>query len=167
VKDFQKKFPGSIKKARVGFMSTDPNNPISNPNYRQVCSGTTGYVEVLYVELNEPETTFEPLIKFFFQFHDPTTKDQQGNDVGTQYASVIFCDDDAQTSIAIKVKNELQQLIDDGKIKSYVNNKVSTNIVHTTPFVEAHEEHQEYLDKNPYGYCNHAIRFQEWPTALN
>lgn len=148
-------------------MSTDPNNPISNPNYRQVCSGSTGYVEVLYVELNDPETTFEPLIKFFFQFHDPTTKDQQGNDVGTQYSSVIFGDDDGQASIANKVKNELQKLIDDGKIKVYVNKQVSTNIVRTTPFVEAHEEHQEYLDKNPYGYCNHAIRFHEWPTALN
>ena len=97
VKDFQKKYPGSIKKAKVGFMSTDPNNPISSPSYRQVCSGTTGYVEVLFVELNDPETTFEPLIKFFFQFHDPTTKDQQGNDVGTQYSSVIFCDDNAQS----------------------------------------------------------------------
>lgn len=167
MKDFQKKFPGSIKKAKVGFMSTDPNNPISNPNYRQVCSGTTGYVEVLYIELNDPERTFEPLIKFFFQFHDPTTKDQQGNDVGTQYSSVIFCDDDAQTTIANNVKNELQKLIDDGKIKAYINKQVSTIIVRTAPFVEAHEEHQEYLDKNPYGYCNHSIRFNEWPTALN
>ena len=112
-------------------------------------------------------STFEPLIKFFFQFHDPTTKDQQGNDVGTQYSSVIFCDDDAQTSIANKVKIELQQLVDDGKIKAFVNKQVSTHIVRTTPFVEAHEEHQEYLDKNPSGYCNHAIRFNEWPIALN
>ena len=117
-------------------MSTDPNNPISNPNYRQVCSGTTGYVEVLYVELNDPETTFEPLIKFFFQFHDPTTKGQQGNDVGTQYSSVIFCDDDEQTKIATKVRNELQRLIDEDKIKKYVNKQVSTNIIRTTPFVE-------------------------------
>jgi peptide-methionine (S)-S-oxide reductase len=149
-------------------MATDPNNPISNPNYRQVCSGSTGYVEVLYVELNNPEQTFEPLIQFFFQFHDPTTKDQQGNDVGTQYSSAIFCDDDTQKSIANKVKNELQQLITNGQIKSYVNNEVTTSIVATTPFVEAHEEHQEYLAKNPSGYCNHAIRFPEWPSsALN
>jgi peptide-methionine (S)-S-oxide reductase len=147
-------------------MATDPNNSISNPNYRQVCSGTTGYVEVLYVELNDPERTFEPLIQFFFQFHDPTTKNQQGNDVGTQYSSVIFCDDDAQTTIANKVKQNLQQLIDSGKIKSYVDKEVTTEILKTTPFVEAHEEHQEYLAKNPFGYCNHAIRFAEWP-ALN
>lgn len=77
VKDFQKKFPNSIKKAKVGFMSVDPENAIKNPNYRQVCSGTTGYVEVLYVELNDPASTFEPLVRFFFQFHDPTTKDRQ------------------------------------------------------------------------------------------
>jgi peptide-methionine (S)-S-oxide reductase len=147
-------------------MATDPSNPISNPNYRQVCSGTTGYVEVLYIELNDASTTFEPLIQFFFQFHDPTTKNQQGNDVGTQYGSVIFCGDDAQKAIASKVKDELQQLMDVGKIKSYDNDKVATEIVSITPFVEAHEEHQEYLAKNPFGYCNHAFRFTEWP-ALN
>ena len=79
-KDFQKKYPGSIKSARVGFMSTTPNNNIKDPTYRQVCTGQTGYVEVLLVELESPETTLEPLIKFFFQFHDPTTKNRQGND---------------------------------------------------------------------------------------
>ena len=163
MKDFQKKFPGSIQKAKVGFMATDPNNPITNPNYRQVCSGATGHVEVLYVELVDPATTFEPLIRFFFQFHDPTTLNQQGNDVGTQYASIIFCDDDEQKSIATKVKTELQQHIDTGAINTYVNDKITTEIVSTTPFVEAHEEHQEYLAKNPFGYCNHAIRFLEWP----
>lgn len=145
-------------------MATDPGNPLTNPTYRQVCSGTTGFVEVLYVELNEPETNYEPLIRFFYQFHDPTTKDRQGNDAGTQYASVIFCDDDAQTQIAMKVKGELQQLIDAGKLNKYDNKRVTTEIVATTPFIEAHEEHQEYLAKNPYGYCNHAFRFTEWPS---
>ena len=139
--DFQKRFPGSIKNAKVGFMSKEPDNVIKNPDYREVCSGTTGYVEVLFIELNDPETNFEPLIRFFFQFHDPTTKDRQGNDVGTQYASIIFCDDEEQTKIATKVKSELQTLVDDGKVK-YIGNTVETDIVKTTPFVEAHEEHQ-------------------------
>ena len=76
VKDFQKKFPGSISKASVGFMSPD-KDAMENPSYRQVCSGTTGHVEVLYVELDDPEKTFEPLVRFFFQFHDPTTKNKQ------------------------------------------------------------------------------------------
>lgn len=152
--------------AKVGFMSAVPNNPIPNPDYRQVCSGRTGYVEVLFVELNDPATTFEPLVRFFFQFHDPTTKDRQGNDTGTQYASAIFCSDDEQKKIATKVKGELQQLMDQGKVKQYTGKTVETAILSSNPFIEAHAEHQEYLAKNPRGYCNHAIRFKTWP-ALN
>ena len=160
VKDFQEKFPGAIKEAQVGFMSPDAN-AMENPSYRQVCSGSTGHVEVLYVELNEPQKTFEPLIRFFFQFHDPTTTNRQGNDVGTQYASVIFCGDDEQKKIAQRVKEELQELIKQGKISRYTNPTVETSIVSTNPFYPAHEEHQEYLMKNPNGYCNHFYRFKE------
>ena len=145
-------------------MSLEPDSPISKPDYRQVCSGTTGYVEVLYVEMNDPEAHFEELIKFFFQFHDPTTKNRQGNDEGTQYASVIFCDGNEQMNIATKVKAELQKLMDTGKINMYSSEEVTTVITATTPFIEAHEEHQEYLAKNPLGYCNHAFRFTEWPS---
>jgi peptide-methionine (S)-S-oxide reductase len=143
-------------------MSTVPNNRITNPNYRQVCSGSTGYVEVLYVELNEPASTYEPLIRFFFQFHDPTTENRQGNDIGTQYASVIFCDDEEQKKIAVKVRDELQNLVDAGKVK-YAQKTVHTGIFDMTPFVPAHEEHQRYLEKNPFGYCNHRYRFKSWP----
>lgn len=133
----------------------------------QVCSGTTGHVEVLWVELNDPSTNFEPLIRFFFQFHDPTTKDRQGNDAGSQYGSAIFCEDDAQKAIAQSVKQEVQQLLDSGKINSYAKKQVETLIVGMNPFYPAHEEHQQYLEKNPSGYCNHFYRFKEWPTALN
>eukprot|EP00977_Amphora_coffeiformis_P022262 scaffold10697_cov151-Amphora_coffeaeformis.AAC.5 len=151
VKDFQKAFPGSIKDAKVGFMSPDPK-AMENPTYRQVCSGSTGHVEVLWVELNDPATTFEPLVRFFFQFHDPTTANRQGNDEGTQYASVIFCEDDEQKKIAQKIKAEVQQLVDAGKIK-YATGTVHTGIVSANPFYPAHEEHQAYLEKNPLGYC--------------
>lgn len=148
VKDFQKSHPGVIRAARVGFMATDPHNPIRNPDYRAVCSGRTGYVEVLLVELNDP-ATFEALIRFFFQFHDPTTKDRQGNDTGPQYASVIFCDDEAQMGIARRVKSELLELVRQGKIGRYFLRTVETKILPTTNFVEAHAEHQEYLEKIP------------------
>merc|ERR1711862_775879 len=144
-KDFQKMFPNSILSANVGFMSPDPN-AIKNPTYRQVCSGSTGHVEVLNVELNDPEKHFEELVKFFFQFHDPTTKNRQGNDVGTQYASCIFCSDEEQTRLANKVIAELQGHIDAGRIKSYANKKVETYVTKTNTFYEAHEEHQEYLE---------------------
>lgn len=164
VKDFQKKFPGAIKKAKVGFMATDPSNPLTNPSYRQVCSGTTGYVEVLYVELHDAAANFEPLVRFFFQFHDPTTPNRQGNDAGPQYGSVIFCDGPDQATVATNVKAELQQLVTAGKINKYEGKTVTTEILAMTPFVEAEEDHQEYLTKNPSGYCNHAFRFTEWPS---
>lgn len=164
-KDFQKKHPNSIHHATVGFMSPDPN-AIKNPTYRQVCSGSTGHVEVLNIELsndNTNEEVFEDLIRFFFQFHDPTTLNRQGNDVGTQYASVIFTNDDVQERIAKKVIAELQALMDTGKIQQFSKKKVETVVTKANTFYEAHAEHQEYLENNPYGYCNHRIRFHEWP----
>jgi peptide-methionine (S)-S-oxide reductase len=188
VKDFpqqqQQKYAGCIANAKVGFMSPDPNSPIKNPTYRQVCSGSTGHVEVLHIELITPTTTvssdnvddvdhvdaevlFKDLIQFFFTFHDPTTLNRQGNDVGTQYSSVIFCTTAKQKEIAQQVKNELQAAIDQGIITTqYENKTVQTAIVDYTEFYEAHEEHQEYLMKNPLGYCNHRYRFQKWPTVV-
>jgi peptide-methionine (S)-S-oxide reductase len=167
VKDFQKKFPGTIANAKVGFMSPDPN-AMKNPSYRQVCSGSTSHVEVLKIELAPEKATpelFEHLMQFFFMFHDPTTLNAQGNDTGTQYASVIFCSDEQQKQIAAKVMAELQQAVTDKKVTSYVKTKIETGIVDYTDFYEAHEEHQEYLMKNPNGYCNHRFRFKEWPQV--
>jgi peptide-methionine (S)-S-oxide reductase len=97
-------------------------------------------------------------------FHDPTTKNRQGNDAGTQYASVIFVNDDVQKQIAEEVTAELQQAVNDGKVK-YEGKTVETAIVPMQKYYPAHEEHQEYLMKNPYGYCNHRFRFKEWPVA--
>ena len=134
-RDFQKLFPGSIAKASVGFMSPDEDHH-PNPTYRQVCTGTTGHVEVLNVELNDPEKHFEELIKFFLSFHDPTTANRQGNDTGTQYASAIFVSDDAQRDISNKVINSLQDAIDSGKIKSpYIKDKIVTDVHNYTNFV--------------------------------
>lgn len=162
VKDFQKRFPNTIKDAKVGFMSPHADAP-KNPSYRAVCSGTSGHVEVLNVELNEPsEDVFKELIRFFFMFHDPTTKNRQGNDAGTQYASWIFCGDDTQLEIAESVKAELQKAVNDGKVKAYTTTDVSTDIGPAKEFYPAHDEHQAYLEKNPLGYCNHRFRFQKW-----
>jgi peptide-methionine (S)-S-oxide reductase len=162
VSDFQKKYPNSIKEAKVGFMS--PNkDAMKNPSYQQVCSGSTGHVEVLNVELTSPTPElFEALIQFFFSFHDPTTMNRQGGDTGTQYASVIFCQDAQQKEIANKVKADLQAHMDSGKIKTYQSSQVTTGIVDINDFYPAHDEHQEYLSKNPTGYCNHRYRFRDW-----
>ena len=148
-------------------MSPDPN-AMKNPSYRQVCSGSTGHVEVLNIELSKDHSTtqvFEELCKFLFMFHDPTTKNRQGNDAGTQYASIIFCTSPEQKAIAEKVKQELQKAIDDRLVTQYQGKTVETGIVDYTTFYEAHEEHQEYLFKNPLGYCNHRYRFKVWPTV--
>ena len=162
-KDFaQEIVPGSVEWGKVGFMNPDAKAK-PDPTYRDVCSGSTGYVEVYDCKLTPKasnEADFEKLLKHFFSFHDPTTLNAQGNDRGTQYASVIFCYDDKQKEIAEKVKAEVQSLIDSKTITSYQGPKVTTAIVPATTFYEAQSDHQEYLDVNPWGYCNHAYRFK-------
>jgi peptide-methionine (S)-S-oxide reductase len=78
---------------------------------------------------------------------------------------VIYCYDKKQLDIANKVKTELQGFLDAGQISSYKEDKVTTAVLPATTFFPAHEEHQEYLMKNPNGYCNHRIRIKEWPSA--
>lgn len=182
-KDFQLRFPGSIKSTMVGFMSPDEHPRIKNPTYRDVCTGRSGHgklsdrlscshlaahvlyqrtflrhkfqstVEVLFVELNNPQMYFEELIRFFYCFHDPTTKNRQGNDTGFQYASYIFCGDEEQAAICEKVRNELQAFLDSNPRKSpYFNKKVTTKISPLMEFTKAEEYHQRYLEKNPSGY---------------
>ena len=160
---FQQKFPNSIKTATVGFMSPHEGPRIKDPSYRDVCSGIDTHVEVLYVELNEPEKHFEELIRFFFQFHDPTTPLRQGNDHGFQYASWIFCGDEEQSAIASRVRDELQDLIDATVVTAFSQKNISTRITPLRHFTAAQQDHQQYLEKNPAGYCNHRIRFKEWP----
>ncbi|GMI50732.1 hypothetical protein ScalyP_jg7908 [Parmales sp. scaly parma] len=161
-KDFQKRFPNSIKSTSVGFMSPS-TSAMKNPSYRQVCSGSSGHVEVLEVELNDPQTHYEELIRFFFQFHDPTTKNRQGNDQGPQYGSAIFVYDKDQRAIAEKVKKEVNALVAKGTITSYSNSEVTTEIADATEYFPAEKEHQDYLANNPGGYCNHYFRFKEFP----
>lgn len=160
--DFQKRFPNSLKTARVGFMSPEEDHP-KNPSYNAVCTGRTGHVEVLNIELNDPDTHFRELIKFFFFFHDPTTKDKQGNDAGTQYASAIFVRDEEQKRIVNEVIDELQQSLNHAKKSPFSGTKMVTAVHDATTFFDADEAHQEYLMKNPSGYCNHYMRMQKWP----
>lgn len=145
-----------------------PEGAKANPSYREVCSGRTGHVEVFEMEFEETGDAeggemYEKLVRHFFSFHDPTTPDCQGNDTGSQYASVIFCYSPQQMTVAERVKAELQALLDAKKITSYRNRAVVTHILPATTFYPAEEEHQQYLEKNPSGYCNHAYRFNAWP----
>jgi len=164
--DFQKRCKttgkeGKIVKGNVGFMG--PASAPPNPDYKDVCSGVTGHVECYTCEFEGGESFYEAMVRFFFQFHDPTTFNKQGNDKGTQYASVIYCYDKKQFEIATKVKAELQELVTAKKITCYLEQTINTDIRMSTIFYLAHKEHQDYLANNPNGYCNHKIRFAEWP----
>lgn len=145
-------------------MMIGPKNSKKNPTYKEVCSGETGHVEVFYLEYEGGEPVYEELCRFLFQFTDPTTLNRSGNDVGTQYANVIFCYDKIQMKIAKKVVEEAQELVSKGLITCYENKQVVTDIREATVFYPAHEEHQLYLEKNPNGYCNHRLRIKEWPV---
>jgi peptide-methionine (S)-S-oxide reductase len=139
-----------------------PSSAKANPSYREVCSGQTGHVEVYDFEYAGGPGVFEELVKHFFKFHDPTTLNRQGNDAGTQYASVIYCYDDEQVVISNKVKDMVQRLVSEKQI-IYRDEVVSTLITKATLFYPAEEEHQAYLEKNPGGYCNHSYKFKEYP----
>ncbi len=152
---------GSVYATAVGFMG--PKHAKRNPSYREVCSGRTGHVEVFDFAFSGGAEYYSQLVHYFFQFHDPTTLNRQGNDKGTQYASVIYCYDQQQFEIATRVKHKLQQLLNEQKLNCYSNNIVDTDIRMCTTFYPADEEHQNYLMENPGGYCNHRLRFTHWP----
>jgi peptide-methionine (S)-S-oxide reductase len=134
-----------------------PKDAKVNPSYKEVCSGETGHVEVFYLEYEGGEFVYEELCKFLFRFTDPTTMNRSGNDIGTQYASVIYCYDKKQMKIANKVISEIQDMLSNGLITCYENKEIVTEIKEATVFYPAHEEHQLYLEKNPKGYCNHKL----------
>lgn len=157
--------PGKILNGEVGFMG--PKSAPANPSYEDVCTGKTGHVEVYNVQFSGGDEMYEAIIRYFFQFHDPTTLNRQGNDSGTQYASVIYCHSQSQFDIATRVKNQVQVWLNSGAIKgAYQSIRITTDVrmaSDASPFFAAEEKHQDYLTKNPNGYCNHRIRIASWP----
>ncbi|MBF7686652.1 peptide-methionine (S)-S-oxide reductase MsrA [Acinetobacter rathckeae] len=120
----------------------------TDPTYEQVCTGTTGHAEVVYIEYDEQVITYQDLLNVFFGMHDPTTLNRQGNDVGTQYRSVIFFYDELQKTIATTMVHDL--------ITEGIN--VVTEIEPVSNYYKAEEYHQNFYAKNPeQGYCNFAI----------
>jgi methionine-S-sulfoxide reductase len=146
VEELFKKLPGVIE-TEVGY--TGGNTP--KPSYQEVCSGSTGHAEAIQIEYDPQTLSFENLLKYFFKLHDPTTLNQQGNDVGSQYRSAIFYHSENQRLIAEKVKEETNS---SGRWKR----DVVTEIIPATEFYPAEEYHQDYLDKNPQGYTCHYLR---------
>lgn len=160
-KYFQKHFPGAIIDIQVGFMGGD----VVNPTYRQVCDGKTNHVEVANIVFDNTKCDLLDLLQYSFALHDPTTMNRQGGDTGTQYASAIFVQNADQQKKAELVKNAVQKAIDDGKTAGFKRGKyegttVTTAIRPYSTFYPAHAEHQQYLENNPDGYCNHFLRYQ-------
>ena len=118
-----------------------------NPTYEQVCSGSTGHAEVVQIEFDPGVISFGEILDVFFTIHDPTTLNQQGNDVGTQYRSAIFYHSPEQEQIARKKIAELEAA-------KLWNAPIVTEVVPITAFYPAEEYHQEYFSRNPYQpYC--------------
>lgn len=131
-----------------------------NPTYEETCSGKTGHAEVALVVYDPEQTSLESLLKHFWEQHDPTTPNQQGNDVGTQYRSAIYWTDEAQRDIAIASKSAYQTGLNGAGY-----GVISTEIAEAGPFYYAEEYHQQYLAKNPGGYCNHGFCQIEYATS--
>jgi peptide-methionine (S)-S-oxide reductase len=119
-----------------------------NPTYKEVCSGQTGHAEVVLVVYEPEQIDFNVLLQVFWESHDPTQGMRQGNDIGTQYRSVIFTNQETQYQQALLSRQHYQS-----RILAMGYGKISTEIDETPVFYYAENEHQQYLAKNPLGYC--------------
>ena len=120
-----------------------------NANYREVCSGQTGHAETVLVVYDPARIPFEQLLQAFWESHDPTQGMRQGNDAGTQYRSAIYCTTPEQYAAALASRDAYQQRLRDAGYGG-----ITTEIRYPAPpFYYAEEEHQQYLAKNPMGYC--------------
>lgn len=119
-----------------------------NPTYKEVCSGQTGHNEVVRAVFDPKVVSYEELLKVFWENHNPTQGMRQGNDSGTQYRSGIYYYDDTQKTLAETSKKEYQE-----KLKDAGLGEITTEVLPAGEFYYAEDYHQQYLDKNPGGYC--------------
>lgn len=131
----------------VGYAGGD----LKSPGYNDVKTGDTGHVESVKVEFDENVLSFKDLLHFFFRIHDPTTVDRQGNDVGTQYRSVIFYNTEEQKKESLEVISEVNS---GGRFDGVI----ATAVEKEREYYLAEDYHQKYIDKNPAGYTCHFIR---------
>jgi peptide-methionine (S)-S-oxide reductase len=118
------------------------------PTYRQVCSGRTGHAEVVQVTYDPGKVSFDELLRVFWENHDPTQGDRQGNDVGTQYRSAIFTTAPEHRRAAEASRDAYQR-----QLSAAGHGRITTEIADAPEFWPAEEYHQRYLEKNPGGYC--------------
>jgi peptide-methionine (S)-S-oxide reductase len=130
-----------------------------NPTYEEVCSGRTGHAEVVRVVFRPEEIAFETLLKHFWENHDPTQGMRQGADLGTQYRSVVFADDETQFEAAEASKETYQTRLTEAGY-----GEITTDVELDRTFYFAEPYHQQYLAKNPQGYCGHGGTGVSCPT---
>jgi peptide-methionine (S)-S-oxide reductase len=136
-----------VQSVESGYMGG--KNP--NPTYKEVCGGRTGHVEVVQITFDPAVTNFREILEVFFTIHDPTTRDRQGNDVGTQYRSVIFYHSDQQRQIAEETIRDLNQA-------GIWDDPIVTQVQPTEAFYVAEGYHQEYFENNPnQSYCQFIV----------
>jgi len=119
-----------------------------HPTYREVCSGQTGHAEVVLVAFDPAKISYDSLLKRFWEAHDPTQGMRQGNDVGTQYRSAIYYTTEEQRQAAEASRDAYQR-----ELTAAGHGQITTEIAPAGPFYYAEDYHQQYLDKNPGGYC--------------
>jgi peptide-methionine (S)-S-oxide reductase len=133
-----------------------------NPTYEEVCSGSTGHNEVVLVVFDPQKTSYDEMLRIFWENHDPTQGMRQGNDVGTQYRSAIYLTDPSQAEAAeksLRVYND--------KLAQSGYGEITTEIKSDQPFYYAEDYHQQYLAKNPNGYCGLGGTGVSCPIGLN
>jgi peptide-methionine (S)-S-oxide reductase len=119
-----------------------------NPTYEEVCSGRTGHTEAVLVAFNVEQASFEDMLKLFWEGHDPTQGMRQGNDAGTQYRSALYWRGETQRAAAEASRESYQT-----RLKEQGYGEITTEIAEAGPFYYAEDYHQQYLAKNPNGYC--------------
>ncbi|KAI8147849.1 hypothetical protein BJV82DRAFT_593596 [Fennellomyces sp. T-0311] len=138
---YKKHFGADGVTTKVGYTGGNADDP----NYRQVCTGSTNHAEAVELTFDPKRVSYATLVEFFYKMHDPTTVNAQGPDVGTQYRSAIFYHTPEQKEIAEKVTEEVQA-------KHFQGKKIVTEFIPAGKFWDAEEYHQLYLEKNPTGY---------------
>ena len=132
-----------------------------NPTYEEVCSGFTNHTEVVLVAFDPKQVSYEDLLKVFWEGHDPTQGMAQGNDRGTQYRSAIYCYGESQKRVALDSRDRFQT-----GLKAAGFGPITTEIRDAPEFYYAEDYHQQYLAKNPWGYCGLGGTGVSCPTGL-
>jgi peptide-methionine (S)-S-oxide reductase len=135
--------PGVITTA-VGYAG----GSTPNPTYEEVCSGRTGHAEVVLVVFDPERTGYDDMLRIFWEHHDPTQGMRQGNDVGTQYRSAVYTTSEAQHAAAERSRAQYQEAL-----RAAGHGEITTELAPAGPFFYAEHYHQQYLAKNPFGYC--------------